>query len=162
MIHIHEARVGDIPMLYDFYNSLGKHDDGYFEYALEKGTSIYMIEENGTPAGFCLLNWTPRYALYSRLGIPEIQDLNILPAFRRRGLATALIKWCEGVARAKGKETIGIGVGLTADYGPAQILYTNLGYVPDGHGVTYDRMGVNAHQSYPMDDNLSLMMVKPL
>lgn len=162
MSKIREATPLDIPVLYDLYTQLGKRDDGYFEYAFEKGTSIYLIEAGATPAGFCLLNWTPRYALYNRLEIPEIQDLNILPAFRRRGLATALIKWCEGLARAKGKETIGIGVGLTADYGPAQILYTQLGYIPDGHGVTYDRVGVNAHQPYPMDDNLSLMMVKPL
>jgi GNAT superfamily N-acetyltransferase len=162
MTSIRAADVNDIAMLYQLYGSIGKKDDGYFEHALEQGIAIYLCFDGERPVGFCLLNWTPRYSLYHKLDIPEIQDLNVLPSARRKGFATSLIKWCEGIARANGKQHIGISVGLTKDYGPAQILYTRLGYVPDGNGITYDRHGVQFGQSYPADDNLALMMIKPL
>lgn len=162
MTDIRQAGQEDIPLLYDLYRHIGKKDDGYFEHAFAQGTSIYLSVDKKHATGFCLLNWTPRYNLYRKLGIPEIQDLNVLPRYRRNGIATALIKWCEGIARAKDKEMIGISVGLTKDYGAAQILYAKLEYVPDGNGVTYDREGVEAGKAYPLDDNLSLMMVKPL
>lgn len=162
MTVIREAGRDDVPLLYDLYNAIGKKDDGYFEHAFDLGCSIYLSYLEERPTGFCILNWEPRYNLYRRLEIPEIQDLNVLPSARRRGIGTALIKWCEGVARSKGKDEIGISVGLTKDYGPAQILYVRLGYVPDGNGITYDRHGVQFGTSYIADDNLALMMVKPL
>ena len=33
---------------------------------------------------------------------------------------------------------VGIGVGLYPDYGSAQRLYIKRGYLPDGHGATYN------------------------
>lgn len=162
MIAIREAAAGDIPSLYALYHAIGKKDEGYFENALAHGTTILIACEEGTACGFCLLNWKPRYSLYRRLGLPEIQDLNVIPAHRRKGIATMLIKWCEGLGRAKGCDHIGISVGLTKDYGPAQILYARLGYLPDGNGITYDREPVLFAKPYPVDDDLALMMIKPL
>lgn len=162
MIDIREAGEGDIQTLYSLYDRIGKKDDGYFEQCFREGIYIFIAAIDGDDIGFVLLNWHPRYSLYKRLGIPEIQDLNVVPEARRNGAATALIKWCEGLARAKGHDMVGIGVGLTRDYGPAQILYTNLGYVPDGFGVTHDREAVVTHAQYRMDDELSLMMIKQL
>jgi hypothetical protein len=46
--------------------------------------------------------------------------------------ARALIKWLENLASQEGYNEIGIGVGLYRDYGPAQQLYFQLGYIPDG------------------------------
>lgn len=161
MIAIRKAGAEDVPALYDLYRHLGKHDDGYFEQALEQ-CDVLMAYSDEKLCGFCLLNWQPRYSLYRKLGIPEIQDLNVLERFRRKGIATLLIEEAEDIARAKKCELVGISVGLTKDYGAAQILYTKLGYVPDGNGVTYDRAGVHLGKSYPMDDNLALMMTKAL
>ena len=42
-----------------------------------------------------------------------------------------------------------IGVGLYNDYGRAQKLYVHLGYVPDGHGVTYAYQSIVPGESYP-------------
>jgi ribosomal protein S18 acetylase RimI-like enzyme len=162
MTDIREAGRDDIPLLYDLYDRLQKKDDGYFEQAFENGCTVLLAYREDAAAGFCLLNWKPRYVLYRRLGIPEIQDINIVPEHRRKGHATALIKWCEGLARAKGCGHIGISVGLTKNYGAAQILYSKLGYVPDGNGVTYDREAVESGRLYRLDDNLALMMLKPL
>lgn len=161
MTEIREATPVDIPALYALYEKIGKKDAGYFEHALEQAKLLLAYEERKL-CGFCLFNERPRYNLYRRLNIPEIQDLNVLPAYRRKGMATALIKWCEGLARARGCEMIGISVGLTKDYGPAHILYAKLGFIPDGNGVTYDRVTAEAYKSYPLDDELALMLVKNL
>lgn len=162
MIAIREATKADIPLLYRLYDTIGKKDEGYFEHALEQNVTILIASSDGEDCGFCLLNFDPRYSLYKRLNIPEIQDLNVLSNYRRKGVATSIIKWCEGLARAKGCDQIGIAVGLFKDYGPAQILYAKMGYIPDGNGITCDRQGVTPYTSYLIDDDLSLMLVKQL
>lgn len=161
MIQIRPAEIADIPALYIFYKDIGKKDDGYFEEALEK-SDIYLAHANKNILAFCLLNFAPRYSLYRRLNIPEIQDVNVLPEQRRKGIATALIRHCETIARERGHEHIGISVGLSKDYGPAQILYAKLGYRPDGNGVTYDRESVITGKNYAINDDLALMLLKPL
>jgi len=138
-------------------------DVDYFETLLDFPTrDILVITCDDQSAGYCLLNWEPKYGLYKKLNIPEIQDLNILPQFRQQGLATALINHCEKLALAKGLTQMGISFALDASYGAAQRLYVKLGYVPDGNGVTYDRSFVRAGDFHPVDDDLCLMMVKDL
>lgn len=57
---------------------------------------------------------------------------------------------------------VGIGVGLYADYGAAQRLYTSLGYAPDGRGVTYHGSLVKPGTEYLVDDHLILWLTKRL
>lgn len=123
---------------------------------------VLMAESGGAAAGWAMLNFAPRYALYSRLGMPEIQDLYVGGAFRRQGIGGAIIEACEKLARERGCDGIGISVGLHAGFGAAQRLYVRRGYVPDGGGVTYDRVPVGAGEVRPIDDDLCLMMVKSL
>ncbi len=162
MIDIREATRDDIPLLYKLYDRIGKKDEGYFEHAFDEGVVILIAADEGRDCAFCLLNYTPRYSLYKKLGMPEIQDLNVIATHRRKGIATVLIGWCEGHARSKGCVQVGISVGLFKDYGPAQILYVKMGYVPDGNGITCDRETVKPYASYMVDDDLSLMLVKQL
>ncbi len=131
---------------------------------LEAKELIALLAEakEGQAVGYGFLNWHPKYRLYERLGIPEIQDLNVLEEFRRQGIARALIRMCEEAAIEKGHEDIGISFGLTKEFGSAQQLYIALGYVPDGYGVTYDREPVQSGQFRSIDDNLCLMLVKKL
>lgn len=109
-----------------------------------------------------VLNPAPSYALFSRLGIPELQDLNVLSGDRERGVGAALVAACEDLARGRGATQIGLAVGLTKSYGAAQRLYARMGYRPDGYGITYDRQTVTAGELRPADDNLCLMMVRDL
>jgi GNAT superfamily N-acetyltransferase len=109
-----------------------------------------------------VLNPAPDYSLFARLGIPELQDLNVLPEYRGRGIGAALVAACEDGARARGATEIGLAVGLGKSYGPAQRLYVRLGYMPDGNGITYDRITVTQGDVRPVDDHLCLMMVKTL
>jgi hypothetical protein len=96
------------------------------------------------------------------LNIPEISDVWIYEQHWGKGLGTWLITWFEDEARKKGYAEIGIGVGLYADYGRAQKLYFHLGYVPDGHGITYKCQTVTPGESYPVDDDLILWLKKSL
>lgn len=124
--------------------------------------SLVLGFMNQQAAGYAVVNWKPSYFLFQRLGIPELQDLNVLPEARRNGLGQAIVAYCEHVARQRGGAEMGLGVGLNQHYGAAQRLYMRMGYLPDGHGITYDRIPVKAGDVHPADDDLCLMMVKDL
>lgn len=161
---IRKALSSDIPALLRIKPGEGAE---YFERCLSEQESgrreLFVLEagEVGLVA-YGILNYAPRYFLYERLGISEIQDLNVVPERRRRGYGRALIEYCEGAVRARGGDQIGISVGLHKGFGPAQRLYVSMGYVPDGYGVTYDREAVAPGENRPVDDDLCLMMVKDL
>ncbi len=78
-------------------------------------------------------------------GIPEINDLNVIPPLQGTGIGRALIAALEDVARALGYARIGIGVVLTPDYAKAQRLYPRLGYAPDGDGPKQTDEGPETH-----------------
>lgn len=139
---------------------------GYHEQCLdlqELGErDVFMAYYDGQLCGYVMLSYTPKYAYYRAHNMPEIQDLNVLPEFRQRGIGRAMIEYCENLARDKNYKKMGIGVGLTPSYGAAQRLYVRLGYVPDGMGVTFDRKVVRHGERHPIDDDISLMMEKTL
>jgi len=51
----------------------------------------------------------------------------------------------------------GLGVGLYADYGPAQRLYVHRGYVPDGRGLAYGRVFIPPGETARVDDDLLIV-----
>lgn len=118
----------------------------------------YMDEQF---AGYVTLRWVSGYVPFAEAGIPEIVDLNVLPAFRNGGIGNALLGRCEQEAGTR-STVVGIGVGLYADYGAAQRLYVKRGYVPDGRGVTYNGKFVVVGKRYAMDDCWALCFTKQL
>ncbi|MGB4106375.1 MAG: GNAT family N-acetyltransferase [Alphaproteobacteria bacterium] len=164
---ISEASRKDLTSLRDMSQAMRQSKDpDYFEqqltYVEEGARAVLIASMDGVDAGYCILNWQPKYGFFKANNIPEIQDLNVLRDFRRRGIATHIIGRCEAMAVKKGYGTMGISFGLDASYGAAQRLYVKLGYIPDGHGVTYDRRAVPFGEFKPVDDQLCLMMVKIL
>jgi ribosomal-protein-alanine N-acetyltransferase len=57
---------------------------------------------------------------------PELQDVAVLPAHRRCGVATALTRAAEREAAARGHSMLTLTVGIAND--AAQSLYRSLGY----------------------------------
>jgi len=166
-IFIRAVKDSESDALWALAGKLGLAKDvDYFEGSLalqKKGSRQFLMATlEGEDAGYCLLNWKPKYALFQKLEIPEIQDLNVLREQRKQGVGTALIRHCENLAQEKGYKQVGIGVGVDSSYGAAQRLYVTLGYVPDGNGVNYDRRQVAYGELRPIDDDLCLMMVKEL
>lgn len=112
-------------------------------------------------AGYGTIVWEPDYPTFRERGIPEIVDLNVLPEFRRRGVASAIMDKAEARIAIR-SPVAGIGVGLYSDYGPAQRMYVLRGYVPDGKGITYRDEYVSGGAEVVADDDLLLWFTKRL
>jgi GNAT superfamily N-acetyltransferase len=110
-------------------------------------TLVAVLDEQ--VIGYTNLVWHSDYEPFRAAGIPEIHDMNVITQFQKQGIGTALIHEAESIALQHGKRIIGIGVGLTPDYGAAQRLYPKLGYMPDGRGA----------QSTPWGDELFLTKI---
>jgi GNAT superfamily N-acetyltransferase len=147
MTIIRPATEADIESLYRIAEDMqAKHEHRYFERCLteqqDEKRQVVVAEEGGRLVGYVQLVWEPMYTTFRRLGIPEIQDLNVIPDMRGRGIGGQLVDAAEALVRAKNKPEIGISVGLFPSFGPAQRLYVKKGYIPDGTGACYDDIPV--------------------
>jgi GNAT superfamily N-acetyltransferase len=111
--------------------------------------------------GYVTVNWFPSYCGSVELNVPEIQDLNVLPEFRGRGIGTLLLDRAEGEVGLR-FSMVAIGVGLHPGYNNAQKLYIKRGYVPDGRGVTYRDRCVEEGTQIVLDDDFILHLTKCL
>ena len=89
--------------------------------------STYLIAwDEDEPVGHAHLAWEG-----TRLGIPEIQDVYVLPERRSRGIATLLNEAAEQAVRDGGWESVSLSV--SKDGNPAaRRLYERLGYTDAG------------------------------
>lgn len=129
----------------------------------QAGQRLVVIAWDGArPLGYGNLVWAPGYRPFREAGVPEINNLGVDATVRNRGVCTAMIRRFEDRAREAGRAVMGIGVGLYADYGPAQRLYAKLGYRPDGRGIAYAERTVAPGETVRLDDDLVLWMTKTL
>jgi len=84
--------------------------------------SCLVATVSGHFAGYVTVNWVPTYPGFVDMKIPEIQDLNVLPPFRRKEIATMLLDRAEPEVACR-SDVVGIGVGLHPGYNGAQRLY---------------------------------------
>ncbi len=133
----------------------------YLSEQREGRREVFVAFSDGAFAGYLTINWSPGYPPFREAGIPEIQDFNVLPRFRRARVGTRLMDEAE-LAVSKRSRVVGIGVGLSPDYGPAQRLYVLRGYVPDGRGLTSHGHPVSCGRAVPVDDGLALYLTKEL
>lgn len=137
----------------------------YFKKCLEenqKGTRITLMAfyENEL-AGCCHFLYNSNYPFFRNENIPEINDLNVFPEYRRKKIASRLFDELERIA-SKTSRYIGLGVGLYKDYGNAQRMYCKRGYVMDGNGMTYKNKEVHSGQPIMVDDDLLVYLLKEL
>lgn len=142
----------------------GKPVAQYRKYVAEQMTgtrTCLVVTVGGQFAGYVTVNWTPTYLPFAEQKIPEIQDLNVLARFRRKGLATQLLERAEEEISRR-SSVAGIGVGLHPGYNQAQRLYVKRGYIPDGRGLTYRNQYVEEGMQVVLDDDLVLHLTKRL
>ncbi len=132
----------------------------YYREHQENTRTVAVVEHGNEILGYGSLLLKSKYSHFSN--IPEINDVWIDEKHRGKGLGRQLIAWLEELAKEKGYHKIGIGVGLYADYGLAQKLYFQLGYSPDGYGITYKYQPTTPGEFYCLDDELILWLKKTL
>lgn len=159
---------GDIDEIVAAFEAIGwpgKDRAQYERYTREQaaGDRVILVArtDRGEFAGYLTVKWEAGYAPFRSEGIPEIQDLNVLPHLRRQGIATALMDLAEE-HEATRSPIAGLGVGLYADYGPAHLMYLKRGYRPDGRGLTYGGAVCRPGDQVRVDDDLCLMMTRRL
>lgn len=149
---------GDSPV--DYFQHCYEEQNQNRRYVL---VARLALEQDTTDvAGYAMVNFHPLYAPFRHMGIPEIQDLSVVPGLRKQGLGRALITACEDSARAKGCTQIGIGVGLGASFGAAQRLYVRAGFIPDGAGACFDNTPMRTGDLRPFGDAMTLKLIKDL
>lgn len=165
-ITIRKMNESDPKVISDAFHNQGweKPVDLYLKYVEEQknGQRLSLVAEvEGDFAGYVNIVWQPDYPYFKEHHIPEIQDFNVLIKYRRRGIGTMLMDKSEEVIRER-SEISGLGVGLFSDYGAAQSLYVNRGYVPDGKGIYKNGEYLQYGQQVVVDDDLNLFFVKRL
>lgn len=123
--------------------------------------AIFVAFVDAVFAGYVTIVWLSGYPPFRADNIPEIVDFNVLPHYRRQGIGSRLMDEAEQ-AVAQRSPTVGIGVGLYADYGTAQRMYVKRGYVPDGRGLFYHGHFVQPGEQVVVDDDLILCFTKKL
>ncbi|WP_438432938.1 GNAT family N-acetyltransferase [Gorillibacterium sp. sgz500922] len=127
-----------------------------------RGERVALIAEwDGVFAGYVNVLWNSYYESFRDQGIPEVNDFNVLEKFRRRGIGSRLMDRAEEIIRER-SAVAGIGVGLFADYGNAQRLYVQRGYIPDGKGIYNGERYVGWGESVMIDDDIALYLTKRL
>lgn len=165
-LEIRFLRDDDPEMISEAFKDIGwgKPATQYQRYLREQaaGTRICLVAALGNQfAGYVTVNWAPAYPGFAEHNIPEIQDLNVLPRFRRQGIASRLLDRVEQEV-VRRSAIVGIGVGLHPGYSSAQRLYVKRGYIPDGRGVWYRDHVVEEGTQAVFDDDLVLHLTKKL
>ena len=92
-----------------------------------EGGSTYLVAwDDERPVGHAHIAWVGTH-----LGVPEIQDVFVLPERRRWGIGSQLTDAAEQEARSRGWERISLCVSQDGNIA-ARSLYAKLGYVAAG------------------------------
>jgi [ribosomal protein S18]-alanine N-acetyltransferase len=100
--------------------------------------ATWMAEEDGTIAGFAVVEWSAD----SKQATAYIQTIEVLPEFRRMGVAGHLMRRLENSAIKVGARLIWLHV--DAENTAAARLYEVHGYTPQGREVNYYPRGRDA------------------
>jgi len=165
-ILIRQLRKEDCPVITEAFlkQNWQKPFEQFERYLAEQekgGREVLVAEMHDEFAGYVTIVWESKYPPFRQQSIPEINDFNVLIKLRKKGVGTALLDAAEKLIAEKA-ETAGIGVGLTPDYGAAQRLYINRGYVPDGKGIFQRERFLKYGDPITVDDDLSLWLTKRL
>lgn len=165
-LSIQPLQLSDPGLISSAFTAIGwkKPAEQYIRYLEQQeagARNVLVGRLNGEFAGYATIRWMPDYPPFALDRIPAIEDLNVLPVYRRRGVATALLDQAEELIGER-SSVAGIGVGMDPDYGPAQRLYVLRGYVPDGRGLSYRNRFVAYGDRVRVDDGLVLHLVKHL
>jgi GNAT superfamily N-acetyltransferase len=136
---IRQMQERDIDKLFATFVRWLKPREKFQRYFVEqqRGERVILVAFDGENiVGYTTLVWQSEYEPFKRQYIPEIVDLNVITEYQRHGIGTQLIHAAERIAVEHSRHTIGISVEQAGTHIAANRLYPQLGYVPDGNGIT--------------------------
>ncbi len=165
-ITIRLLQTEDIELIAAAFDAIGWNKPAaQFESYLAQQTQgrrvVLVAFADGVFSGYLNIVWEPEYPPFREAGIPELQDFNVLPHLRRQGIGSSLMDEAERVVGDR-SNLVGIGVGMTSDYGAAQRLYVRRGYIPDGRGIVYRNHYPAYGDIVRVDDDLVLHFTRRL
>lgn len=92
----------------------------------EAGSTYLVAWDGDQPVGHAHIAWAGTH-----LGVPEIQDVFVLPEQRRRGIAAQLTRAAEEEARERSWDSISLSVSQGGNVAATR-LYAKLGYSDAG------------------------------
>ncbi len=100
MLEIRLLETQDIKELTSLFADIGwERRISLFQQYLEeqdRGERVVLVAYSGESfAGYVTIVWQSDYPPFAEKGIPEVKDLNVLSAFRRHGVASALMDEAE-------------------------------------------------------------------
>lgn len=166
MLEIRELKEQDILMIAESFKEIGwnKPVSQYQQYLAEQSQNLRKVLIafwDDKFVGYLTIIWESQYPHFKSKQIPEIQDFNVLPNFRRKRIGSKLMDKAEEIISEQ-SSLAGIGVGMNSDYGAAQRLYVLRGYVPDGKGIVWQNHFPKYGDAVLVDDDLNLFFTKEL
>jgi GNAT superfamily N-acetyltransferase len=138
-VTIRQMREGDVETVHDTFAVWHKPREKYQKYFAEQkqGARVVLVAlYDERIVGYATIMWNSAYLPFRTQGIPEIVDANVITTFQNQGIGTTLIRVAKQIAMQHSKTTIGISVEQSTAYAAAHRLYSKLGFVPDGRGIT--------------------------
>lgn len=139
IIRANGSELGDLVPLFDAYRVFYQQEsdkasaERFLEERLKKGQSLIFIAYwNGKAAGFTQLFTT--YSSVSMKSFYILNDLFVVPEFRKKGIGEALLEKAKKHCQNKGYKGLALE---TAVDNPAQKLYEKLGWKNDGGFLHY-------------------------
>ncbi len=164
-VQIRKMTYDDIPLICKADNDESESNIEYLKNNLDNQDnnkcSALLALYNNQIAGYVFLYYECKWGGLKNQGLPSVVDLIVFEAYRRKGIATALMDFAEREARSINSK-IYLDVCLNSEYGPAQCFYIRRGYVPDGAGVYYEQEVLSINSPCFNDDELTLCLVKKL
>jgi GNAT superfamily N-acetyltransferase len=130
------------------------------DHAEPEGASLVATRGQDV-VGYVAIVWESNFAGFRDCGVLLVHQVAVAWSFRRLGVATLLMDAAEQLARA-GIATLGITVGLSGEYGPAQRLYGQRGYIPDGRGACRGQRPLRKGMEVTIDNDLIMWLTKDL
>ncbi len=131
-----ESDTAAIARVFERWHKTARQYEDYCVQQRRGERAVLVARLAGEVVGYVTLQTMSGYAGFREQGIPEIADLNVINEHQRKGIGSALVYAAERMARQRGYAAVGIGVEQSPAYVAANRLYPQLGFEPDGRGIT--------------------------
>lgn len=131
-----EADTAAIARAFERWQKTAEQYEEYYTQQRRGERAVLVARLAGLVVGYVTLQTTSGYVAFREEGIPEIADLNVINEHQRKGIGSALVYAAERLARQRGNAAVGIGVEQSPACEAANRLYPQLGFEPDGRGIT--------------------------